>query len=293
MIVDARLTLHLDKEQYFFGENVLLRCRLENTGDQVFEVATQSGRTRDEGIHVEALHESGAWAPDPQPYQFQPDTLGSVIQLAGGEHYWITIALHRYRRTFLPGAYEVTVRLSWGSSGLHIAPASVLLEMAEPTEDEARTVLDALDCQEPCPDYQGSPCFPCSDYTSLYHPLYLPLLRTRALDGDPRAVQCVTAIETPEATALLIQVLETPHAEAVRLARRELHSRVPQDDDELCFFGQPGVESRTKRLRRVAWAPELAAPLTAALVRILRAKSTERWWECEQLLAAVDRLPRR
>lgn len=291
MILDARLTLHPSKERYFLGENVLLQCRLENTGDQLFEVVTQSGSTRDSGILVEALHESGAWAPDPQPEQFLPDTCGSVIQLAGGEHYWITIALHRYRRVLLPGVYDVTVRLAWGSSGVHIDPASVLLEMAEPTEDEARAVLEALDCQEPCPDYQGSPCFPCSDYTSLYHPLYLPLLRTRALEGDWRAVQGVIVIETPEATALLIDVLESPHPEAVRLARNELRLRVPQNDD-VYYPDQPRVETRTQRLRRVAWAPELAAPLTAALLRILRAKDTERWWEAEELLVAVDRLPR-
>src|SRR5439155_18188934 len=82
--VGAKVTLELDRREYFLGENVLIHFILENAGDRPFEAdfgGDYRGATRHLRFKVTATDESGHVAEDPDTSEWCCGGLGGGRKL--------------------------------------------------------------------------------------------------------------------------------------------------------------------------------------------------------------------
>src|SRR6266436_8268964 len=94
--IGAKVTLELDRREYFLGENVLVHFILENTGDQPFEAdfgGDYRGATRHLRFKVTAADESGHLAEDPDPSEWSGGGFGGARKLNPGDKFTESLPL--------------------------------------------------------------------------------------------------------------------------------------------------------------------------------------------------------
>src|SRR5207302_4235877 len=96
-----KLSLVLDKENYFLGENVLIHLCVENTSPEPFKIdlgGDYRGATRHTRFKVLATDEQGKAVPDPDPFPMEMGGLGYSKEIKQGDKHFESLQLPRYRR---------------------------------------------------------------------------------------------------------------------------------------------------------------------------------------------------
>lgn len=281
----ARLTLELDRHEYFLGENVLVHFILENTGDQPFEVdfgGDYRGATRSLRFKVSATDETGRVAEDPEPSGFCIGGFGGPRKLNPGGRFEESLPLMRYCRILRPGRYTIRVThdFGWieGARKRPVGETTVVFRM--PTLAEAEMVVANMEKLPPGPNNTyGKRSRDYADFTVLRLPIYLQPLLRRVEKGNRDALRGICWIASPEATAALIRLATNSDPVLALEAAQSLTMRLPDPDLERTnsFGGFPPFTREARRLLvRDSWDPSLApAVRTLATNYLARAEPSE------------------
>ncbi len=227
----AAVTLELDKNQYYLGENVLLHWRIRNAGDEPFKFSIGGdGRTpgakRAIRFKVEAVDEQGRQMDDPYPNPVNMGGWFSEMMLETGKDVWEPLQLMRYREFPKPGKYTIKVYhdLGWEDragppfpagtdssdipKGPRLAPVvTTTVRLVMPDEQQARQVVDAMLAMPPDAGRTwGQRGKPFADFELLRYPVYLPIMKELAQNGDARGLDAIGAMAFSEATAALLEL---------------------------------------------------------------------------------------
>ena len=231
----ARVSLLLDKPVHLLGENVLVQFCIENAGEEPFKVDTGGdyrGTSRHTRFRVTAVGEDGEAVPDPDPHAANRcmGGMGGPRELKPGEQDVHSLPLIRYCRIERPGVYTIRVShdLGWRETPERKRPvAEAKLELAMPTPEQARGVVDAMARLKNDGGVWGKRRAPYPDLTALAHPVYLPILFERAKGGRADAVQGMARIPTLEATRALLELLGHENPKVVMKTAELLQMRLP------------------------------------------------------------------
>ena len=279
--VGAKVTLELDRHEYFLGENVLVHFTLENTSSQPFEAdfgGDYRGATRHLRFKVTATDESGRMAEDPDP---SGTCFGGFVggrKLNPGEKFSESLPLMRYCRILQPGRYTIRIThdFGWkeGERKRPVGEITVVFRMPTPTQAETVVAtMEQLPADANSTDGQRSHDY--ADFTSLCQPVYLKPLLRRAEKGDRKALEGICWIETRDATAALIGLATNSDSKLALEAAKTLTMRLPDPAlDRTNGFG--GFAPFTKQVRRElvknSWDPNFG-PQVRSLATNLLARS--------------------
>jgi hypothetical protein len=132
-----------------------------------------------------------------------------------------------------------------------------------PTPEQARQVVDKMD-RLPAGGggVSGERRAPYADFSALTYPVYLPILAPRAFAGSETALEALADMPTPEATKVLIGLLEHPTGAFAQQARRALNMRLPDPQLEGKIAGRNMFDNDWKAPRRwlvsQAWRADFA-----------------------------------
>lgn len=293
----ARISLVLDRQEFFLGENILFYYRIENTGGPAFSVGVGGdyrGGTRAGRFKITATDAQGKTVADPAPVQWNMGGLSPNSSLTNGAQWFENLWLARYCLFEEPGVYTVRVfhDLGWGPKQAEDPrELTTPITLRRPTPEQARQVVDAMFAalKYGGPTW-GKKSEPEADFSVLRDPVYLPVLVERAQTGSLEAMRGLASIATPEATAALVGFLKPGADQPVTTARSWrghglwlpsgsepktlalvaalfLQERLPQFEPKAPSpFG--GEDPRRQVLGQT-WRLELASPVRAFALRLL------------------------
>lgn len=230
----ARVSLHLDKERYFLGENVLVHFCVENAGTEAFGIDL-GGDYRCASRHlrfsVTATDAQGKKVPDPDPSGYCLGGKGYCPTIPPGARHYESLPLLRYCRIEKPGVYKLRAShdLGWTEAGGRTIPvAEATVTFATPTAEQARGIVEEMyRLSKDTIMFSGRRQQAYADFTTLAHPVYLPILAPRAARGCYRALQALGEIPTPEATKVLVRLLDHQNPAFARKVVQTLNRRLP------------------------------------------------------------------
>jgi hypothetical protein len=260
----AKVTAESDRDHYYLGENPIIRLTVENRGRLPFQIYTggdSRGGTRSDRIKISVRDSSGNLLPDPMPVQMNMGGIGGIPILQPGDRQTLVTALMRHALVEKPGTYSIEISHDFGwhpTPARPIPVARLKLRFSEPDAAKARSIAaragtpHRLPWEETLSDNFG-------DYTSLRHPIYLPLLAPQATSGTVFALLGIGHIKGPQATAALLSLaLNSTSTPEVRLtAFALLADRAPYPPSITHY--SPRLVISTDHLRDGAWTDALRA----------------------------------
>jgi len=275
----AKVTLELDRSDYFLGENVLVHFVLHNTGDTPFEASwggDYRGASRHLRFKVIATDETGQAAEDPDPSPMCMGGLGGPKTLKPGEKFTTSLPLMRYCDIVKPGVYTIraTHDFGWkeGKRKRPVGQTRVTFRM--PSFQQAQRIVSEMVKLPDWPDrYWGKRSPPYADFRCLRHPIYLQILTDLARDGDKRAFEGLGLIPAVKANTALIQLAGSPNKELALKAATTLNSRLPYPQSHYIttFPGdskEPQLSIRGRLVQR-AWDEELVPKVRGLAGKLL------------------------
>ena len=293
----VKISLVLDRTEFFLGENILLHYCIENTGEPAFSVEVGGdyrGGTRANRFKITARSVAGQPVGDPAPVQWNMGGLSPNTSLTNGAQWFEQVWLARYCLFEEPGSYTVRVfhDLGWGErQALDPREVTTTITLRRPTPEQARKVVEgmfsALKYGGPT---WGKKSEPQADFSVLRDPVYLPVLVERAQAGSLDGLRGLASIATPEATAALVEFLKpgadrflappdsgwghgvwlpsgTETKSLSQAAAILLQERLPQREAQTpSLFGS---DTLRQRQFRHTWRPELAPPVRDFALRLL------------------------
>jgi hypothetical protein len=264
---DLKITLETDRKEYLLGENVIIHYVVKNTGKRTFyinrfdkengpfflsfggDIRKATGRSF--RFHVSMTDENGAKGED--PYLDYSAFGGSVssISLEPGDEFCQSMQLLRYRVPKKAGTYMIRVHhdLGWGEEknskyedgmpiGLHRAPiVSTTIRFVMPSPEQAQNYINAMlkTAKNPGVVWVGRDYMPFLDLALLRYPVYLPIARKMASEGDERGMTAIGEMPFPEATDALLELSESRYGYIAGKAMELLLNRVPNSPNENKF----------------------------------------------------------
>ncbi len=280
---DAKVTLEVDRNDFFLGENVLVHFILQNKGNRPFEAdfgGDYRGATRALRFKVTARDESGRAAEDPDPSQFCGGGFGGPRKLNPGEKFTQSLPLIRYCRIVEPGRYTIRVTHDFGwKEGERKRPVGeVTVAFRMPTPAGAEAVIAAMEKLPADPNSTyGERSRDYADFRALCHPVYLEPLRRRAQKGDRDALEGLCWIQTPAATVALIGLATNSDTKLALEALKTLAMRLPDPTLESTngFGGFPPFTKEVRcRLEKNSWEPRLGPQVRALATNFLARSET-------------------
>lgn len=288
----ANVTAESDRDQYYLGENPTIRLILENRGRLPFQISTggdNRGGTRPARLRITVRDSSGRILPDPMPIQRNMGGRGYMPVIQTGDRHTLEASLLRYALIEEPGLYtiEISHDFGWRPTATRPIPiARLQLRFNEPDAGEAQAIVARAGTPHRLP--AGGPhSDSLGDYTSLRHPIYLPLLKTKADDGTAMAVVGIGHIKGSPATTALLDLATHPASTAdIRLAAVEMLAGRAPYPPEIYHFA-PRLVITPEHLRDGAWNHSLRARTLRLAREILSAESAN---SSELVTAALDLL---
>ena len=291
-----KVTVETDKEEYFLGENVLLRWHAQNTEGPPLKISVGGdGRTpgarRAVRFKIEAISSDGVEAADPWPNPANHGGMGGDPELkAGEEGYWKDLQLMRYRHIVDPGQYTISVYHDlgmakgerWhrtGESSIPEAPfvpplAKTKIRFVMPNEEQARQVVKAmLNLGKDPGAVWGKKRALFADFEMLHYPVYLPIMLELVNEGDHRGLDAISWMAFPEATAALFELTENADKEIAVKATDLLLKR-----SAFNYNRRPSPKpSRRSYLWDNSWNEELKLKVGALGWKLLATDDRESW----------------
>ena len=236
---DIEFVLEPDKKDFFLGENALVHFCLENNGSGVikFNIGGDYRGTlaRHNRFKIVVKDEAGNIQPDPDPLGVHMGGLGGTYELKPSENWCISLPLVRYASIDKEGTYTVEVKHGFGwtlQEGQTLPVAKTKIRMRMPSPEQAQAIVDETFNLPDRTHYVswgdwGKKSPPGADFRSLRYPLYLPLIKDRALRGNKNAIQAIGEIPTLEATKVLIELLNGDDPELLSQVTGLLNRRLP------------------------------------------------------------------
>jgi hypothetical protein len=277
---NARVVLSADRDEYFLGENILVHFELENTGGPAFEAefgGDYRGASRHLRFSVTATDTSGQPVADPNPSTFCMGGIGGPLAITPEKPYYQSLPILRYLLFEEPGTYVVTVRhdCGWEETADRKYPeASITLRLKRPSPAQASELVEAWLA---APPHQGiiprKKSDPHADFSVIRYAEYLEPLARHAAEGSENALVGVGSIATPEATAVLVDLLDTADDDFGAKVCRQLGARLPDPYLEGLLGKRNAFENDVKTVRRrmveQSWRREFSDEIRGHAARFL------------------------
>ena len=299
---EAKIRLVADKERYFLGENVLLHYEVQNTGGTPFALeygGDERGSPRPLRMRVSATDEAGNEAVDPTP---DPMNFGGPVgrpSIEPGQSFFAAVPVMRHRLFEKPGKYTIRAvhDLGWGErdergkiADNDARRVSVQIEFVMPDAAQAAAIVADMEANRDTGGSFGKRRAPYADFTCLRYPVYLPSLQRMIEKNDPRAMQALSMMFTPEATRVIVVGLMSENADLADAAVRALQGRLPMGSRK--HYISEAQHQRQLEVVAQSWRDEFAEPVAAYARKALAATPREgmrdrRMEEAARLLEAV------
>jgi len=243
----ATVELKFDKKQYYFGEPCQVEFILRNTDDKEISYSfggDYRGANRALRFRVQALDADGKPVPDADPTDCMGG-LGGVNSLKPREEWRQKLWPLDYLRLTKPGKYTIRIthdlgwcreERTWGfiakddkspfvSDDWKAPIGEAQVEFLAINAQQAEKILDAISEELKKPRGDESRLVPSPQDLAL--PVYLPLLKKRALAGEQFFLQALGAIPTKEATLALLELAEKKSFPDANAAAYLLSWRMP------------------------------------------------------------------
>lgn len=278
----AKVTLQLDRSQYFLGENVLVHFILHNTSDTPFEFSQghdYRGASRHLRFKVTAIDENGQIAQDPDPNPNCFGGLGGPQTLKPGQTYTQSLPLMRYCDIVKPGVYTITAThdFGWKEDTRKRPVGQTIITFRMPDSAQAEQIVSEMANLPDRSDHTiGERSDTYADFTCLRHPVFLDILVKRAQDGDMRVFEGLGKIPTVNATKALIQLAGNLKGDVALQAAKTLNNRLLYPDSHY-VPAKPGSTQTPLltirgRLVKQAWDESLVDPVRVAARKLLKSE---------------------
>jgi hypothetical protein len=283
-----RATLVSPRQDYLLGENILIRYRLENTGNVPLHYekgASYPTLRRNDGYRISAvlLDDKGQPSGEMAPAIPGPSHHGGPItdwELMPGKGYEQTLYLPRYLRVEKPGTYRIRIaNVERMDPDKVLSAAEITLTLKMPTAKEARAIYERMKKlpDGPVAEIGEALDTEIADFEALHQPIYLPILAERAADKDVSAFLGLGKIHTAEATAALAKLIEPALSandpDFALLVYRQLEDRLPNPRYYHHEKTDPNYHQSYAPQRAFlekVWRPEFAKPLRQLASRLAR-----------------------
>lgn len=273
------------------GEEIQASLVVENRGTSPCSITT-GGDYRSTGypqrVKVRVQDENGNDLPG-LPGETYGGGGGGLIgshTIPPGKSEAIDFPLECYVSFRKPGVYRITAShdLGWAVDAAHPRSfAQATLTVTEPTEAQATAVVEKLFASRPPVPSDRDAVFGYEmdfekQLSVLRHPHYLPSLAKAARDGSVAAVAGIGHIATPEATQVLLELLDYKTPELVTESTRQLLRRVPSPEDRsrTALGGRWEWSAyQIDALLPSSWNSRFEKPLLAAAVKMLESTDVE------------------
>jgi hypothetical protein len=286
---EVTVTLEADRTDYFLGEPVLLKFGVKNVMDHPIKVSCGGdyrGGTRAGRFHVTATDDRGVDAIDPDPIQILFGGLGGSWDIAPGATAWMPVSPLRYRLIINPGTYTIHVGHDLGLFGERIFPADedtkepncptadITLRFKVPDESQAAAIVDRLlalkDDHTPMIGRDRPTGDISRDLGVLRLPVYLKPLRGHLKSGPPEIIDGIASIETPQATRVLLDALDSHDPKFIQRSIWPLTLRVPGLRASNPWMSGKDKTGRYEALASACWRPEFTLDLRRICVTQLK-----------------------
>jgi len=254
---NAKVALSCDRETYFLGENVLVHFKLENTGGPPFRAEfghDYRGAPRALRFEVTATDQNGKRAADPYPNSMCMGGLGNWVTITPEKPFWRSVPISRYVRLGAPGTYTVVIRHDFGwkeSAGTKRPGGRILLRLKMPSKEQAEELVRAWLAEKPYGGHTwGKKSKAHADSSQIRCAEYLGPLTVAAENGDKRALAGIGSTATPEATRVLVGLLDAADEELRKDCCRQLGMRLPDPYLQGELGKRNPFEDGRKELRR-------------------------------------------
>lgn len=279
----AQVLLETDRKEFFLGENVLVDFILKNSGPLSFTLefgGDYRGASRALRFKVSAVDEAGQTVADPDPEPMCMGGLGGTHPLEPGKTWTQSLALMRYCKIEKPGIYVIRAShdFGWTEGELSYPVGEIKIALRMPDPAQAEKLVEEMEKRPDDPNStMGEAGENYADFSCLRWPVYLAPLSQRAWKGEVRALQGLGSMETSDATAELIKLLDHPDEEIVLKTALTLNLRLPDPEwkGELGSRGpfMDGRDKLRKELVRQSWDPKFVPDIRRAAAALLERSS--------------------
>lgn len=292
----ARVSVEAERTTWFLGENIVVHFRVQNVGATSFAVESGGdyrGARRHLRFKIAARDETGKTVLDPYPSTMNFGGLGGDSTVKPDDSWYQTLSLNDYCRFDAPGEYSIDVHhdLGWRlseSQTLPVGHIKIRLEMPSPAQ--AQKIVAAI---EAMPQNNGvlngtKNTQPFPDRSTLRYPVYLPVLLPLIRAGKTDFLEAVGAMDTPEATRALVELLNSD--EKISLAAAQtLSPRLPVVANSMlaAWPNAKAVFALRQETVRKTWRAEFATPIRRYARRALASEDRNALRNAATMLQSV------
>lgn len=194
--------------------------------------------------------------------------MGAEPELKPGEEWVNSLPLCSFVHFAMAGHYRVRITHDFGWSAGEKKPPSAEAEIVVrmPNREEADALVANAANEKFVFGVFGKRSREQASFAAFYLPIFLPALRSLAEHGNMKAALAIADIETPEATAALIGLLNCATISVSNAAYGSLPERIVSlhpPDPVFEWRMDEKIRAAMLAFRERCWKPELAAPLAA------------------------------
>ncbi|MCA9470095.1 MAG: hypothetical protein KC643_32245, partial [Nitrospira sp.] len=238
------------RPEFVLGETVVMNFCLKNRGFKSIDMVAEKGSGRNQRtphfwVEVRGTDSQGQRLRNPniagrykRSQIFKEPPFSEIQKMSPGEQWCKKLFLHRVVHIDQPGVYKIEAYHHF-RDGVTNEPFSSpskawnQVQFRLPSNEQAQAMVEQAfelpDSYFHIPYYVNDEKFetPYIDLAAFSHPIFLPLLKEKAHQGDTRAVEGISAIKAPEATEVLLDFLKSSHPEIIYSTWNALSRRLP------------------------------------------------------------------
>jgi hypothetical protein len=302
----ATVTLTSSQSEYFIGENALIDFILTNNGKEPFYIGwggDSRGINRSLRYRFTVIDEKGNPLPNPFP-DTERNSMGGKLgfsELKPGDVYQVTLPLLYYWIFDEPGIYTIRIThdFGWDEKNSTLPYGEIKLRLKKPTEADAGKIVQHIDQLPDSPPmsvghYNGRNEALMKDFalwSALRDPSYLDPLLKLCQSRQPKYLQGIASIPTPEATLALVELAKDNQRHFANTAARYLLNRLPNlpasDKSPQRSKYPDGTMEYQKRIIDRSWDPALRNRIRELSWELISLNDSEAVFQGTQILEAV------
>ncbi|MBL4883351.1 MAG: M56 family metallopeptidase, partial [Planctomycetaceae bacterium] len=213
-----RVHLKLDRQEFFLGESIAVEYEMKNIGNKIAPYdkgGFYTGFRTNSEFPMTAVQIDDAGKPIGKPVALfeQPQDMGGMVsnwKLKPGESHSTVLFVTRVLRFSQPGRYRLQIKNVHAGTTVAYSSGETIITLKQPTTKQARSVYEQkkLAPRKSWDDNKSTFLKDAADFTTMYQPVYLPVLAEFLSQGDDEALLSLGKMENMEASRVLVKSIE-------------------------------------------------------------------------------------
>ncbi|MHC4400296.1 MAG: M56 family metallopeptidase [Planctomycetota bacterium] len=257
-----RVNLKLDRNEFLLGESIAVEYEMTNVGEALapYDKGAFYPTYRINGafpMSAARFDENGKSIGKPVDTLPTPMYLGGLVtnsKLKPGESHSTTLFVTRVIRFTKPGRYRLRIENVHGGTTTAYSSGETILTLKQPTPAQARAVYQRMKGarREAYDDRAMAFRKDAADFTTMHHPVYLPLLAEFLTGGDLDALSSLERMEQLAANEVMVgamaRALDRDDWQTARACYQHMKQSLPSPH----WFDDPTRDVYKKERARVA-----------------------------------------